>query len=420
MNKETIRRIDVVVGNLVCGVLTAHRRLSDLTSGTDAAKAPTRKILFLKLIEQGATVLAAPAMQRAVARVGRENVYFCVFRENRPIVDILDLLPPENVIELRSGNLFVFVADAFRALRRIRRESIDTVVDMELMARAPAILAYLTGAARRVGLHRFTAEGPYRGDLMTHRVQYNPYLHTSLAYDLLVAALDEDPDDLPLLKVGARRPELSPPRFVATPAEIARVRQLLADAAGREVTGTIVVLNPNTGDLLPTRKWPTERFVELGKRILADHADTTLVITGGPSEQAGAEEVCRQIGTARVVSIAGKTSLRDVMVLFTFADVLVTNDSGPGHFASMTDVHDIVLFGPETPQLFGPLGENRHVVWAELACSPCVNPYNHRFSPCSNNRCMQAITTDEVYGEVATSLKARRRLPQVAPQPSAE
>lgn len=403
MKKETIKRIDALLGNVLCSILTLHRRVADGAFPARPAPGAPQKIVFLKLIEQGATVLAAPAIRRAVERVGRENVFFAVFAENRPIVDILDLIPRENVIELRHKNLFMFAADAWRALRRIRRERVDTVIDMEFMARAPAILAYLTGATWRVGLHRFTAEGPYRGDLMTHRVQYNPYLHTSQAYSLLVEALGENPSDLPLLKIPSRRDPETRHRFVPDAEETERVSALI----GREKPGPIVVLNPNTGDLLPIRMWPTERFVELGQRILAGHPDARLVLTGAPSESAGAEEVGRRIGNPeRVLSVAGKTTLRDVLVLYTLADVLVTNDSGPGHFASMTDIHNVVLFGPETPQLFGPLGENRHVIWAQLACSPCVNPYNHRFSPCTNNVCMQSITVDQVYREVASALSS--------------
>ena len=124
----------------------------------------------------------------------------------------------------------------------------------------------------------------------------------------------------------------------------------------------------------------------------------------------------KSIGTPdRVRSVAGKTTLRDVLVLYTLAEVLVTNDSGPGHFASMTDIHNIVLFGPETPQLFGPLGENRHVLWAGLACSPCVNPYNHRFSPCQNNVCMQSITVDQVFAEVEAALSTPVKFAEASP-----
>ena len=106
----------------------------------------------------------------------------------------------------------------------------------------------------------------------------------------------------------------------------------------------------------------------------------------------------------RVISLAAKTTLRDLLVLYSLADVLVTNDSGPGHFATMCEVENVVLFGPETPLLFGPLGKHHRVLWSQLACSPCVNPYNHRLTPCTNNVCMQRITVDQVYREVTAAL----------------
>jgi len=87
--------------------------------------------------------------------------------------------------------------------------------------------------------------------------------------------------------------------------------------------------------------------------------------------------------------------------------VLVTNDCGPGHFASLTDVDSIVLFGPETPVVFGPLGPRSQAVTAGLACSPCMNVYNHRFSPCVHNACMHAISVDEVISRVHAALAAR-------------
>ena len=339
MDHETIRRIDRLMGSALCFTLTAHRRAADARRDRPSlAAAPVRRVLFLKLIEQGATVLAAPALQLAVDRYGRDNVYFCVFPENRAILDLLDILPRENVIELRHGDLRTFALDATAALRRMRREGIDAVIDMEFLTRAPAVLAYLSGAGTRVGLHRFEEEGPYRGDLLTHRVQYNPYLHTSEAYLQLVQALEEDPAQTPLLKRAVRDAPLEPPRFVATDADRARVLALLEAEHGGPLPGPIVLLNANTGDLLPTRMWRTDRFVELGQRILAAHPNVTLALTGAPSERDGVEDVRRRIGGSRVLSMAGRTSLRDVLVLYTLSEVLVTNDSGPGHFASMTDV----------------------------------------------------------------------------------
>jgi ADP-heptose:LPS heptosyltransferase len=281
---------------------------------------------------------------------------------------------------------------------------------MEFFARGTAVFAYLSGARNRVGLHRFTSEAPYRGDLLTHRVQYNPYLHITQAYRLLVDALFEPASDQPAGKraIGAG-PVHALPNFKPTETELWRVIAILErQAAGTPLGSSIVILNPNASDLLPLRKWETSRFVELGKRILERNPDVSVVITGAPSERASAEEVCRALNSPRALSVAGHTTLREVMVLYSMADVMVTNDSGPGHFAALSEMDSIVLFGPETPRLFGSLSPNSHAITAGLGCSPCVNQLNHRHSPCKDNVCMQAITVDRVYAQVNKLLIVRR------------
>ena len=169
----------------------------------------------------------------------------------------------------------------------------------------------------------------------------------------------------------------------------------------------IIILNPNASDLLPLRKWPTERFTALAERVLAVYPQARLVVTGAPSEREAAETLCRKLGSPRVVSMAGDTSLPELLTLYSLADVLVTNDSGPGHFSSLTPVHAIVLFGPETPRLFGPLTASSTVIWKELACSPCVSVFNHRLSPCQNNVCMQSITVEEVFEAVQAAIRLK-------------
>ncbi len=164
--------------------------------------------------------------------------------------------------------------------------------------------------------------------------------------------------------------------------------------------GQLIILNPNASDLLPLRKWEKEKFVELGKKILAENPSARIIISGSPSERNDAEDVCRQIGSDKAASFAGKTTLRGLLVLYTLSDVLVTNDSGPGHFSALTNIRTIILFGPETPKLFGPISPNAQVIWKELACSPCVSILNHRFSPCNNNVCMKSIQVQEVYEAV--------------------
>ena len=95
------------------------------------------------------------------------------------------------------------------------------------------------------------------------------------------------------------------------------------------------------------------------------------------------------------------------MVLYTMADVLVTNDSGPAHFASLTPIHTVTLFGPETPLLFSAMTPRNKPIWAGVACSPCVSALNNRQSPCQNNICMQRISVDQVYNAVCESYAER-------------
>lgn len=401
MTIDTIRIIDSLLGPPLCLMLTAYDRVRRLFRRTPGA--PVRRIMALKLTEQGATVLAHAALTRAAALVGRENLYFCVFADNVPILHILDIVPRENIFVIRNTSFGAFVADVATAMQRARAAGIDTVVDLEFFSRASALLAYLSGATRRVGLDRFTGEGLYRGGLMTHRLQFNPYLHTAVLYDLLVREAAGDADDVPLGRVALEPVHAELPAFEPDPMALKRLQELIPPAPNRP----IVLLNPNASDIMPLRKWPGERFVELGKRLLQAHPDAVLVLTGAAAEKDAAEAVRRAMGSSRAISVAGQTNLHELLALFTLADVLVTNDSGPGHFAALTRTPAVVLFGPETPQRYGPLGDYGRVLWAGLACSPCINVHNHRFSPCRDNRCMQAISVDDVYNAVEDILRSR-------------
>ena len=159
---------------------------------------------------------------------------------------------------------------------------------------------------------------------------------------------------------------------------------------------------------MPLRKWPTERYIELARRLLERFPGASIAMTGAPNERASIAEVARQVGSPRCFSVAGKTTLRQLMVLYTLSELLVTNDSGPAHFAALTPIHVITLFGPETPSLFRAPTSRTTAIWLGLACSPCVNAYNNRQSPCRNNLCMQGITVDQVFQEAVKSVEARQ------------
>lgn len=405
MNVPTMRRLDRWLGIPACAFLTLWRRLADLFR-RQPPDSP-RRILFVKLAEQGATVIAYPALEEAADRVGRENVFIAVFSQNRFIVDLLGVIPPENVIPIRTDGIVRLGLDTLGAVARMRREKIDAAIDMEFFARSSAVLAYLSGASRRVGFHSFNGEAAYRGDLMTHRLVSNPFLHASVVFRILVKALDVDPDRLPTLDIE-EMPDEPLPMIEPEPEEIATVRGIVREAAGRSEMPPLILLNANTGDLLPLRRWPTERYVDLAGRLLDRYPEVVVALTGSPDEAAGAEALVDQVGSDRCVSLGGRTTLRQLMVLYCLSEVMVTNDSGPAHYASLTPMDVVTLFGPETPAVFGSRTPRSHIFWEGIACSPCVNAFNDRWSACTDNVCLTRISVGAVFEKVCEVYEARR------------
>jgi ADP-heptose:LPS heptosyltransferase len=405
---QVLQRIDRYVGVPVCWALTFWRRTGSLFKRAPQFT-PYRRVLFLKLAEQGSTVLASEAIRAAATRVGRENVYFLVFEENRFIVDVLGLIPAQNVFTIRTKSAWTMAVSCLRQLRAIRRTRIDACLDLDFFARFSAAIAYLTGARQRVGFHTYFGEGPYRGDLLTHRVLYNSHLHTSRAFISLIMALDVRPETLPTFAV-VPPPSVSPPRFQPTPGERQEMQQLIA-RLGVPPHHRLILLNANASDLLPLRKWDERNYLSLAKKLLQEFSDLAVVFTGAPDEAPQIEELVRLVGSPRSVCLAGHTTLRQLLVVYGLAEVLVTNDSGPAHFASLTEIDVVALFGPETPLLFAAPGPRSHVLWTGLACSPCVNAFNNRQTACRDNVCMKTIAVEQVFETVCQIYRQRTRRP---------
>ncbi len=406
MNVAKMRFVDRWLGTPFCFLLTVLAKL--FGRRRPLSPAPARRLLFVKLAEQGSTVLAQGALQAAIRRFGRDNVFFLLFAENRSILDLLDLVPPQNIIAIDARNLWRAVVSSLAAIRQLRRLGIDAAVDLEFFARSSAALCYLSGARWRAGYHSFGGEGPYRGNLMTHRLSFNPYLHTSQTFQVLVEALDQPAGNLPTFALEPPPVAASLVQFQPTGAELAEVQGILGNQLGSE-NGPLrlILLNANASDLMPLRRWDSSRYVELALKLLARYPDVSIVFTGAPAEAAAAEDLVRQVDSPRCLSMAGKTTLRQLLVLCCLAEVLVTNDSGPAHFAALTPVDVVVLFGPETPRLFAAVSPRTHPLWAGLVCSPCLNAFNNRNSPCTNNVCLQRLTVDHVFDTVCRLYQKR-------------
>ena len=396
--------IDRRLGVPLCFLLTVARRVGAPLKGKAEAR-PVRSILLLKLAEQGSTVLARAAIGAAVARVGRENVYFLAFQENRFIVDLLDVIPEENVLTVDTRSFAAMAKSGLRQILAIRSRRIDACVDLEFFSRFSAAISFLCRSRIRVGFHTYFGEGPYRGDLMTHRVLYNPHQHASVTFLSLVRAIDADPATLPSFNL--RLPPIATlPSFQPRPEETEAMRALLRSSAPGGAY-RVILLNANASDLIPLRKWESANYVELAKRLIERLPDALVAFTGAPDEARAVDSFVAEVNSPRCIGLAGKTDLRQLLVVCGLSEVLVTNDSGPAHFAALTPIDVVTLFGPESPALFAAIGPRQHPLWAGIACSPCVNAFNNRQTACRDNLCMKRISVEEVLDKVCRIYKDR-------------
>ena len=404
MDVASMRRIDRWIGVPACIVLTLVRRLGDLFRRNPTK--PPRRVAVIKLAEQGATVLAYPALARLREKFGEENVYFVVFSQNRFILDVLGVVRPDRVVSIQASGAVGTAIETLKAVWRMRREKIDATLDFEFFARSSAILSYLSGARTRVGFHAFHGEASWRGDLMTHRLSSNPFLHAGEIFQLQVSALDLPGEKLPTCDLDLP-PASSLPRHRPTPETTASVETLLRETLATDDLPPIVLLNANCSDLLPLRRWEPERYVELSRRLLEEFPRLAIAFTGAPDEAADADRLVQQIDSARCVNMAGRTTMNQLLALYDLSELMVTNDSGPAHYSTLTEIDVITIFGPETPAVFGARTPRSHILWSGLPCSPCVNAFNDRQSACNDNVCMQRITVDQVFDLTCDVLRAR-------------
>ncbi|MFH1504113.1 MAG: glycosyltransferase family 9 protein [Candidatus Omnitrophota bacterium] len=413
MNISIAKAWDYWLGIPVCFVLSVWDKAGKLFSLGQSEKGELKKIMFIEFSEMGSVVLAQPAINKAIKEYKNSEFYFWTFKENQDIISLLNIIPEKNIITIRTSNLLLLFKDILDSIRRIQKEKIDAVVDMELFSRFSGILSYLSGAKVRVGFHKYKIEGLYRGNLHTHKVQYNPYFHISKNFSFLVDSLNVCLEDVPLLKSQQGNVEFCLPKLqvsdqdkdeaweriksvLDSPVKPGNDKESGSNIGGGDDIGKgskIIIVHFSPNDKIDVRRWPLEYYCQLIEKILENQGIFVVIAGIGPADTGFF------LANERCVNLIGKTTVKELISLFSIAHVLISYDSGISHLACLTNIHIITLFGPESPLLYGPLTDNKKVFYKKFACSPCLSAYNHRSSVCKDNKCMRAITVDEVYEE---------------------
>ena len=404
MNINLMRKIDFWVGVPMTATVSLFSKIAS-PFHRKADPTQVKRVLFIELSEMGSAILADATLKKTARKY---ETYFVIFKKNAVSLKLLKPLPFENVFCIREDNFWTLTGDTLRFLFWCRRMKIDAVVDLELFSRYTMLLSSLSSAFVRLGFVNPNSEGLYRGDLLTHSVAYNPHIHITQNFIALVEPLFNSSKEEFYIKRRITEEEAA--------IEIAKVDPQVQETVRQKIQSTIpaqyknsdiVLVNANAGDLLPHRRWQKDNFSQLIQKLLNAHPNLLILLTGSPSERAGVDEVAVKVSAERCVNFAGKVTFEELPALYSLSKAIVTNDSGPAHFASAVGLKTFVLFGPETPRLYGPMA-NSVSITAGLACSPCVSANNHRDTACKDNVCMKSISPGFVFTQMNDFLNGSR------------
>jgi heptosyltransferase-2 len=172
------------------------------------------------------------------------------------------------------------------------------------------------------------------------------------------------------------------------------------------VPSSFVVIAAGTNDSI--KQWPLDRYVKVAEWVQNDLRMTPLWV-GGSSDQAAVERTGLKMPG---ISLLGKTSLEDTLLLISKAQLVICNDSMAGHMAALTSTPCISIFSARTlPGLWWPQNANGSVIQKRLPCEGCELRH---VSDCQHeHHCIETITTEEVAKLVSMKLKRAENIQPV-------
>jgi len=249
-----------------------------------------------------------------------------------------------------------------------------------------ALPVFLARVPERIGYSRYM-----RGFMLTKAVPYG-------GEDRRMHHIDYY---MELLNHAGIQAERSEPWLYLTLEERLRAREAL-----KGLKRPVVGINPGAA-YGSAKQWLPERFARVAERVIRE-LDGSAVIFGGPKETAIARDITARVRghevSGRLIALAGKTTLRELIALISECDVLVTNDSGPMHIGYAVKTPLVALFGSTDPELTGPVGAGNIVIKKDVPCGPCF------LRKCKEPslRCMEAIGAGEVFEAVVKLLPRAR------------
>ena len=358
-------------------------------------------ILVQKYLGIGSVINLIPSIKVLRTHFPNAKIISLTFSQQAEIYKITKLV--DEIIVINKTSFFHFFTSNMRALFLLWRRRVDISLDFEFFANYSMLISCLCGARRRAGFFNLLS---FRSFLLNDPASFNHFRHISSNFLAITEAVGAE--------AGNDVENITLPSFTDS------CRDQLSTLVGELDGPPIIVFNPNTSELCSYRKWPQSNFSELTNRLIKKWPGFRYVYIGSDQEKKEVSEIIDLVegDASRVINLAGKTDLKCLMALLENASLLLTNDNGPAHMAAGYMTNEVVLFGPETPTLYGPLNKNCRIFYHPPHCSPCLSVFdNKNYKFCPDNVCMKSITIDEVYSTAEDILN--RHLTSSAPSDTA-
>ncbi len=274
------------------------------------------------------------------------------------------------------------LSDYRKLARALRQQHFDLAFVLD---RSPmlTLLPFLAGIPRRVG-----PDSLGRGFSLTDRVPVSSspthLQHQAEMYLDLARAIGL-PIDAPRMRF---EPTAQERQSVSRPS---RLRVALFTGGGS-----------NPGMDLTAKRWPLERYQELAHRLIRE-LDAQILLIGGPGDVPLNQQLQDALGAREdaVINLTGKTSLDELAAQLEQCALFIGNDSSPMHLAAAVNIPVIAIFGPTSPQEYGPYppDDPRHIaIWHHPTGQPCF--FLGKMQTCAHCTCMQSVTVDDVWQAV--------------------
>lgn len=197
-----------------------------------------------------------------------------------------------------------------------------------------------------------------------------------------------------LLKPLGISPSARAPQLYVSDEERTSAKTLLS---AHGVTEEHILVGINPGAAYGSAKcWLPSRFQQVTEQLLQEPR-IRIVYFADRAGQPLVDQICRAM-PKKVINLAAKTSIRELIALIEQCSVFLTNDSGPMHIASAVQTPLVALFGSTSAVRTGPYGGGT-VIHKHVSCSPCYK----RECPI-DFRCMKRIEVDEVVASILQNL----------------